>query len=328
MALSSRLFLACALVLGAPACGGQSPPDAGGHPDAGSGVTPTFLPEGALRACVFAGACISPLFAAQGSPPIAAQGAHCVYQLERARILLGGLERFASCAQAATSCTEVFSCVSRDHGPDYCLAHPGRSCDGSISVSCPTTPTSAWAIDPPSDDCEADGLICTGAGLCTNGNTCTHWPIVLNCYDNKLTTCGLIEPMWESELDCATVYPGGRCGGFNQSPACLPREADVCPWVTQSPYGCSGNVLQGCDTVAKATLDCDTLDSDCHVDNFGHATCDPRAQECTQDSPDHCIGSALSICVDGRYRDVDCAALALGPCHPTPEGGAVCGSPN
>lgn len=293
-----------------------------GKPSGGDGgaatfgdPTPAFTPDQAARACALAEAC--------PTPPLATKGANCVYLLERAHVTsTGDLAAFAACAVNARDCTETLTCYSRGHGPDYCAAHPGSSCDGDLTVGCPVGLASpGWAYIVA--DCAGLGMKCIADGHCTDGKTCKG-PIVLNCVDNRLTSCDLLSQI-QSSVDCATIYPGGLCGAFNEDLQCLPPKAELCPWSTETPWACSDNILLGCDGPRASRLDCSALASDCSVDNMGLADCVPRAKDCTATSPDLCHGSALSICVDGHYRDVDCTSLGLGPCQATADG-AACGA--
>ncbi len=312
--IDPAVFAMSAVVVAGARCGGHG---SVGNPAGTFGdPTPAFLPEQALRACVLAEACVS--------PPLASRGGDCVYRLERGHITPpGDLEAFADCARQAKDCTEALTCVSHGHGPTYCAAYPGNSCDGDLAVGCPVgTASPGWASTV--SDCAALGMKCIQAGYCSDGNACSG-PIVLTCLGSRLTSCVLLAKI-QSSVDCATVYPGGRCGAFNEDLQCLPQVSELCPESTEIARGCSGNVLLGCDGPRASKLDCSALASDCVVDNFGRADCVARAQECTSSSPDLCHGSAISICVDGRYQDVDCASLGLGPCQATVDG-AACGGP-
>lgn len=312
------------LALCGPGCGGADTSSGGRAGSSGAAgkagtagafgdPTPLFTPLGAARACVLSSACLP--------YPQNWTGGRCVYSIERMQVTStdNNLIAFAKCAENASSCTEALSCASRNHGPDFCAAHPTTVCDGDLSVACPSG--SDWGTEI--YDCAALGMKCVN-GSCTDGNSCSG-PIVLNCSGSRIVGCDLLS-MTQASVDCATVYPGGTCGSLNGGTVqCLPAKQELCPSFTGSTYQCADNVLYGCDGPRKSRLDCSRLDSDCTTDAEFGPDCVPRAHDCTYESPDQCHGTALSICVDGRYQDIDCASLGLGPCQATATS-AACGS--
>lgn len=309
--------IAIALVSSAAGCGGGSTrsdgsPSAGGSAGSAGAFgdpTPRFTPLEAARACVLIAACL------RDAPKRTVS--RCVHDVERTQVAVANTPpAFAKCAAHAATCTEAFDCATLGHGPDYCSAHVEPSCDGDLVVSCPGGPD--WAYDV--FDCASAGMKCVN-GHCTDGNSCTG-PIVLNCNGNRVTACELFSGI-QASTDCATVYPGGRCGLFTPGGLqCLPPEKETCASVGSSQ--CSGNLLLGCDGPRKSKLDCGALDSDC-ANLSSNADCVPRAHDCSYESPDQCHGAALSVCIDGRYQDIDCGSLGLGPCQTTPTG-VACGS--
>lgn len=279
--------------------------------------SPVFTADEAVRICAKDGACVS--------RPKYGSGAECVHKLQRAYKGRDYTEapdyRFAQCALSTTGCEDLLACASLDHGPEYCTAHPGSSCDGHIAVNCPTnTLDRGWALG--SIDCSLMGMTCNNGG-CTDGNTCDG-PVVLHCSGTKVVAC-VPELRRQSATDCSQVYPGGRCGGHFGTLQCLPTEEEECGSQTGNGF-CSGNLLLGCDGPRKSTLNCDALDSECGIDFSFFQDCIPRAQDCTRTSPDSCQGNDLSLCVNGRYQNVDCGSLGLGPCHVTVDGAAACAS--
>jgi hypothetical protein len=249
----------------------------------------------------------------------------CVYELERAPLeqASASMVTFAACAARARTCTDVLTCASGNHGPTYCATHPSSSCDGTALVSCPPSNTPGWAIDPPPLDCASIGMMCVG-DTCSDGNTC-NGPLVLYCKGSHIMSCDLFRKA-EQSVDCAAVYPGGTCGVADSQLQCVPATPDTCTTKTAGvPYACSGNSLLGCYRLLPSKLDCGPIDSTCGPSGLGF-DCVPHAQDCTSKSPDRCNGAALSICVDGRYRDVDCASLGLGACRTTKDG-VACGPP-
>jgi hypothetical protein len=290
----------------------KSSPSGSGSAGAFDDPTPWFTPAGATRACVLATACL------RDAPNWS--GGACVYAVERMQVFgTSSLTPFAKCAVNATSCTEALDCATAHHGPDYCATHASLSCDGDLSIACPAGEPTAWAYEV--IDCKAEGMTCIDGGLCRDGHTCTG-PIVLSCQDNRITACDLLTGT-QASTDCATAYPGGTCGAFDADLECLPVLKERC--TSAEPLLCVGNALVGCDGPRETRLDCGPLDSDCVSDDLGNVDCVPRADDCTHDAPDQCHGSALSICVDGRYQDIDCASLGLGPCAPSASG-VACGA--
>jgi hypothetical protein len=322
MEMSMRAWLITVWAIALASCSSGADRSAKGAGRGGdTGPAPAFSADAALRACVLAAACVSPAFQLRG--------AECVHALERGNVGYLGtdLQRFATCAMSGATCEEVLECASLRHGPGYCQDHPGYSCDGDWSVYCSSDFTPVWAITQP-EDCAAHGMTCAN-GVCTDGKTC-NGPVVLSCIDNKLTYCDLTR-MNESARDCGVTFSGGRCGASPSSFSvdCLPAQSETCPSGAVTPYACSGNILLGCNGVLKGTLDCGAIDSECRTaDDSFFLDCMPKATDCTRNSLEVCHGSSVSICVDGRYRDVDCASLNLGPCQPMLDGGAACGRPN
>ncbi len=279
-----------------------------------------------VRACAVEVSCLK-------APPLAPGGA-CVTQLQSTLASgLGGwfysadqVRRFVACTKSAADCTGALDCISQHHGPDYCMAHPGDSCDGTLAVHC--APVDGWALRW--DDCAALGLRCAiganGAAVCTDGTACDPAKEPNTCQGDALITCDPGARLRE-RIDCATVLTGARCAAWiddagKAEVSCVPPGADCKPGM---PDNCDGNAVITCIAAHEVRIDCGALGATCQA-MTGAAQCMTVATDCTNGVADRCNGAALEMCVDGRWSDVACGTLGAGACQATMIG-AGCGPP-
>jgi hypothetical protein len=250
-------------------------------------------------------------------PPLTS-GADCVADFELGIssglgyfIPAAELRRFVDCAVSSPDCATAAACASRNHGPDYCAAHSGASCDGDVLVSCSQSQPD-WAVF--TNDCASLGLRCVdlhdGRASCTDGTSCDT---SAHCDGNRYVSCDSSTHLAASfdcslagyQLECRTMSANGTTitGCFPPGPACSPDGEH-----------CDGTTLVRCVAGGELRVDCTTWGQHCGVAASGRTTCIPNATDCTADSPDRCNGTAMEICVDGRYQAIDCSAIGLTAC--------------
>jgi hypothetical protein len=282
----------------------------------------SVLPATVLKACAMEISCLR-------SPPIT-DGANCVASLEFG--IASGLgyfgtsatelKRYLACAESAVDCTSALDCVSRHHGPDYCTAHPGLTCDGDLTVQCPGVGEPPdWAFF--TTDCAGLGLHCAaaaGSASCTDGTPCDPSTLAA-CDVNNLVTCAATG--LRASVDCSKYASGAVCRS-GSSPSIAAACILAGPPCQSSAGRCSGDVDVACINGNEVSVDCTQFDSHCEPSPKGVA-CVPNASSCTASSPDQCQGDTLSICVNGRYIPTTCASIGLGTCQ-SPQGtmGATC----
>lgn len=219
-----------------------------------------------------------------------------------------------SCAEA-TSCDGWQGCRSLDHGPAYCAAHVGGSCDGNVEVQCESASSYGDAFD-----CAAHGLQCAASGSksgCVDASRTTCDPAApSHCDGNRQVVCDAGLSLQRS-LDCGDVYPGGTCGvvtvGGSATTACV-RSGPACQ---QAGSQCDGNTIVVCETRSNVELriDCGSIlpGSRCTIER-GEAVCSPAGNACSADQADRCNGDQLESCINGQFRGVDCQSLGFRTC--------------
>jgi hypothetical protein len=289
------LLVACA------SCGGS-----GGNPYAPRPVDP----DAVRKACAIELSCLA-------SPPLT-PGGNCVSSFEYGLatgfgIFFGpsasDLARYVDCAKGASSCTDALTCASKNHGPDWCAAHAGPTCDGDVLVSC----LGGWGLEQV--DCTAFGQRCgtaNGAGTCTDGKTCDP-TATDHCAGNLFVTCDSTTKL-ESSVDCSALRSGGTCVDMRVNGSgtigCFPSASASCGPDSAS---CDGAAAVVCLDGIQLRVECGQFASHCVVTN-GKFDCVPDATSCTSSSPDSCSGTALQLCQNGSYVQVPCASLGLAAC--------------
>src|SRR5262245_33100006 len=179
-----------------------------GSPHSQSPFSPHPVSADAVRkTCAMQLSCLT-------NPPIT-PGGKCVSQFEfglatGVGIFFGpsasDLQRYVDCAGTASDCTTALTCASRNHGPDFCAAHPNGACDGDVRVTC----QSGWGLYM--TDCAALGMHCAmanGHASCTDGKSCDPMTPA-RCDGNHFLECNGGTGL-ESSIDCATFFDGGTC---------------------------------------------------------------------------------------------------------------------
>lgn len=309
-----RRWVAVLLVSAVTSCG-----DGGGAASTGTVMpAPQWVPSDVAKACVMALSCVS--------PTLTSSAGYCSYQLERTVVAADmdpALMGFAACTKTAASCTDALACASLNHGPDYCAAHPGSSCDGDLVIDCFPLTMPHWTVTIPPTDCRALGMTCLD-GICTDGKTC-HDIITSQCIGTTIRGCEQSTGI-EYATDCRLLYPDGVCDVSLGRPECAPPKGGFCSSPNSGPWSiCQGDVLMDCQDLLETKVDCTKFASHCALDG-DLADCVSDANDCTPTSPDRCNGAALEFCQDGRYRDFDCASVGLGPCGTLAAGGVACGA--
>jgi hypothetical protein len=266
------------------------------------------------RACAMEVSCFT-------SPPIT-PGGSCVTQFEvglatGTGIFFGpsaqDLERYIDCANSSSSCTAALTCASRNHGPDWCNAHPSATCDGDTLVGC----VGGWGLELA--DCTSVGLHCNtanGSSSCNDGKACDPTAAAF-CNGSQLVTCDSVTKL-ESRIDCATIFSGGRCvsttSGTSSSTGCVPAPSPGC---AADGATCDGKTAVVCSLGAQFRVDCGQFASHCAVDPMGKFACVPDATNCASSMPDSCVGDSLELCANGSLVQERCTDIGLTTCDAT-----------
>jgi hypothetical protein len=272
-------------------------------------------PEAIRKACAMEVSCFA-------NPPIQPAG-NCVFQFEvglsdGSGIFLGpsaaDISRYVGCTSSANNCTDALNCASRNHGPDWCNAHPQGGCDGDSFIFC----AGGWGLEI--TDCAALGMHCqsaNGVAQCTDGNTCSG---TTHCDGNRLVECNNAT-LLESSFDCGHFRPGLICksDAFN-SGSCSPPASASC---TSDGATCQGTTAVVCSGGGQSQVSCGRFASHCELDGLGGYRCAPDATACDAGTLDSCSGSSLQICVNGNLELTPCSSLGLTTCQ-TVNGVARC----
>jgi hypothetical protein len=231
------------------------------------------------------------------------------------------MRRVVDCATAATDCTSALTCVTLNHPPAYCAAHPGISCDGEVIVDCPDPPD--WPVLAVFD-CSTDGLHCMasqGKGLCTNNVACAS-PGQAMCDPQNQQIEIFCNPdlLLQEPGPCTVEYPGGSCG--KDGLCVLPTPS--CSDTPRTNLRCEGNTMIRCFLQHEAPIDCTQLESHCERTDGGFLDCITDAHDCGYKDADHCNGDSLEICANGRYLGVDCKTIGFRTCGTLTDGNPAC----
>ena len=181
---------------------------------------------------------------------------------------------------------------------------------------------------------------------CARSNACKvqAYSSVSGCVssytDLKVGTLGQ-GPVWDQVYGC--VADAGSCDAvracFGAGPSCD----------SSFSASCDGGKATFCDLLDKTrfTFDCAGAGLTCKLDpSTGFAAscegggqagalqadgacdgtvCSGSGQSCTpsDEIADRCEGERLQTCIGGEWKEIDCAALGLGPCYTTPGPGGV-----
>jgi hypothetical protein len=236
--------------------------------------------------------------------PIGQGVAACAAVLEGAIVEgLPQMRRAVDCVHGATDCKSALDCIDAGHGPDYCQAHPGWSCDGPLAIQCPSTPD--WpglAIT----NCALLGMRCTAANFgasCTDGVACDP-TAPSTCDGNFAITCDGNTKL-RRVTECGAIGAGFVCsapdGCVPPGPVCSATWADHC----------DGNTAVICANGHQVSTDCTLSEANC-VDGL----CIDAAQLCRSDAQtaDLCNGDSYEICTNGHWTGVPCASIGFAKC--------------
>jgi hypothetical protein len=292
---------------------------------AACGTTPLVSPQpvspdAVRKACAMELSCLSP-------PPITLGGS-CVVQFEEGLatgygIFFGpsaaDLTRYVSCVGAHSDCTSALNCASKNHGPDWCAAHAKATCDGDTLVGC----IGGWGLEL--TNCATFGLHCVtanGQGVCTDGNPCDP-TVSAHCSGNRYITCDSTTRLGRS-IDCGTFVAGGTCrqivSGSTTETGCFGPGSATCPASVQDMSSCDGTAVVACSYGTSLRVECGEFQSHCVAAANGKYGCTADASECTQNSPDSCVGNAIQMCVNGKWTATACSSLGLSTCQTTSTG--------
>jgi len=218
--------------------------------------------------------------------------------------------RYVGCSNAGSDCAGVLDCVSRGHDGDYCGAHPGNSCDGSLLVECGASPTDPTLADPAlfTTDCAALGMRCFdlggGVASCSDGTPCTQFDP--RCDGNRyFEECDDSTHLRYRE-DCSlSMIPNATCRDGADRVGCMPSGPPC------AGARCEGDVRVTCLDGEEVRNDCAQRAMSCAMVD-GKPQCVPVTSAC--DAAAACAGSAITTCLSGMAQTVDCGALGLSTC--------------
>jgi hypothetical protein len=299
-----RHALALVLVLVGSGCGKPNP------------IAPqSFTPDAVRKACAMELSCLSPA-------PITS-GSDCVAQFEEGMlsgygIIFGpsaaDLARYVNCSSSAGDCTSALKCASRNHGLDWCAAHPNASCDGDTLVGC----LGGWGLEL--TDCGSFGLRCVtanGVSLCSDGKSCNP-TAPARCDGNTYVSCDTTAKLGQS-IDCGAY--GRVCrqimSGSSTETGCFGMGSATCPANTSEMDSCDGKTVVACTYGTQLRLDCTQIQAHCEVGAPNKTSCVFDASDCSAGSPDSCVGNGIQICVNGKWTTTACSSFGLSSCETT-----------
>ena len=303
-------------MLAGPGCSDDSSSNTGGDGGVGAdqGGAGTLSMDQLLKGCIRASACGIKTY------PYLGNCIDAYLTLYRSQGLAPAYDSIYTCVNTAKGdCDAVAKCFRRGVA---CDKDSKATCDGTVANSCDLIDRRLYGID-----CALAGLKCglpSGAGqqssaICTTGPCDSSFKT--KCDGTKLLSCtyGVTEV-----TECALQNMScGYYGWKNKSYACEGGTTDKCStygkWTFKSV--CEGNVLVTCQHGKKHRQDCSKLVHQKTSCNAG--SCVPAGKECSSNM-NRCAGAKLESCLDGKWKQFDCAALGLGDCKPGGTVGANC----
>lgn len=244
-------------------------------------------------------------------------------------------------ATVATSCAELVRGLDVQvfaAGNTSCAASPGidactaagdvKDCHRARVVRCPgarLTPGSTCQTSGAVARCATDGLCknrCVSStilGLCELGTGLT---VNLVCASTG-TSCQsktLNGPLLSTDLCTNDITAEGTCveGSEGRARCAGAKAVRLCHEVQTLQVA----KLSASFSFEEAIFDCAAFGASC-LDGPGDATaiCAAPAAECSPDEPDvdRCEGDAITVCLAGKRRRVDCAAIGA-VCQPASSG--------
>jgi hypothetical protein len=227
---------------------------------------------------------------------------------------------YPACVGAPT-CAAYLDCITLSHGPDYCAAHPGASCDGNVAVTCPASGATAGV-----EDCRRDGMSCELVdwpeprevqAICTTGMACGMPPVACAGPSASISCLDPVDRAQKRACPTGTACDPRALGGT----PCVPQGDDCGPPSSR----CDGDVRVWCEGYSVepdgptrlSRLDCRQAGGHCSPGSGGpqEALCVPAGTECTEDEAARCVGDRLQYCDGGRLDFVDCVAEGLAHCR-------------
>ena len=217
-------------------------------------------------------------------------------------------QRILDCAEkAGGDCKAFHACFGGDW-VSLSRCREGGSCLQNTLVG---------SVEGPSFDCGSLGATCfdlwSGAQrACCNAEPCSQTTAV-ECDGTVATFCG----GWGEHVtfDCG---PSGRKCNAGTPDFWNPCIGDA-PCDPMSPITCEGDVAVYCSAGGLAKHDCSTTGfrTACNAgaSSFDPA-CRPAGSACDpQWDASTCAGTAIRVCADGEWMDVDCAAVGFDKCE-------------
>lgn len=250
---------------------------------------------------------------------------------------------FGRCLREAATCAEVRACSGATPDDANLCAERWAGCRGDTLVECSFGEAEAV-------DCRAAGLVCGESATSASCGTarCDAATFTETCQGSAFLECneGTVrhkDCAYDVSVSCggdSSCMPlvGGTCGNRGDgSIGCVGTdgECDEDAFVST----CQGSRIVSCRGGRIATFDC----AQTAAEHLGPATCRERADgprcepveiTCDPTAPpaETCQDGAVTFCMMGQQRTIDCAAHGLGGCRTMDLGGvdgwtALCTSP-
>ena len=220
------------------------------------------------------------------------------------------------CINGASNCEDMFKCFGTSQTAGTCDSKFQGRCDGDKAISCDLLDHRVYVYN-----CGKADLTCkvpqenVFEAACTIGACPSNFK--RRCDGAFMIDCSSGLQIVE---DCGAQ--GTVCGTSSTGiVACIGAQKESCDTQKHQPK-CEGSVAISCIGGKLHRSDCNAqiLAKTCK-----DGACASSGTECLDDF-DRCQGEKLQTCIDGRWIDIDCAALRLGRCVPATNG-AACSPP-
>lgn len=226
-------------------------------------------------------------------------------------------DQLYTCVNTAKGdCTAIAKCFGQGGS---CDSSYKAKCNGTVAISCDLIAKRVYEVD-----CADAKLKCGIKTGQTFNASCTPGPCDTSytdtCKGTMLYSCssGVIEIR-----DCA--YEGLLCGlgGWKTQTYSCQGDGDRCFTMGKTPFKpyCDGSKAVTCLHSKEHVEDC--AKNTYVATKCENGTCITAGTECDSEM-NRCAGAKLEACLDGKWKQFDCAALGLGSCKASSTYGANC----
>ena len=227
-------------------------------------------------------------------------------------------DKIYACVNAARGdCTAMATCFGWGAA---CDGSYKATCEGDVAISCDLIQGRIYRLN-----CNHAKLTCgiksgsTATANCTPGTCGSSYSD--RCEGSRELVCGagIIEMRECAEFGMAC----GQGGGKKSTYGCRGETADRCFTWGKYAYSpsCQGALALSCEGGRVHKEDCARHTMMKTACTGGQ--CVPAGKACTSEL-NRCSGNLLEACLDGTWRQYDCAALGLGDCAKNATYGANC----